>query len=144
MFFIDVKDATKSQELVCVDVISWFDERFLYEFNYDITVEHNELEEYAFVYVSGELEDSNEFVIEIEKSLSVEEYIKSLIHEMIHVEDYLKKNLTSGKNGTRYWKGLYYDPNDYKNQPWEIRASSLESHLFEEYCSTLSRVCQEV
>ena len=92
---------------------------------------------FATVYVSGELDKPDDFTIEIDSSLSDKEYIMTLIHELIHIEDYIKGNLTE-RNGERYWKGVMYDRDDYENQPWEIRAELLEEQYYNQYCCTIS------
>jgi hypothetical protein len=81
--------------------------------------------------------DDLEFVIEIDRNLSKEEYEKTLIHEMIHIEDYIIGNLTE-KNGKLLWKGKVYDD----DEPWEIRAEELEDSYYEIYCNTPVSICQ--
>lgn len=138
MFFTDIQNATAKQEAVCKSVISWYARKFLRKYNFDITVEHCNMEDhFATVYVSGELDKPDDFTIEIDSSLSDKEYIMTLIHELIHIEDYIKGNLTE-RNGERYWKGVMYDRDDYENQPWEIRAELLEEQYYNQYCCTIS------
>jgi hypothetical protein len=137
MLFTDIIGATHQQEVVCKSVLSWFDKTFLKEYEYDVTIEHLFLsEDSAVMYVSGELEEPREFTIEIHQYLNGKEYIMTLIHEMIHIEDYIKGNLTE-RGCKRYWKGVFYESSDYDNQPWEIRANRLETVFYELYCSTL-------
>ena len=137
MLFTDIQGATKSQERICKNVLSWFDQNFLKEYEYDVTVEHCYVKEHsALMHVSGELEEPREFTIEVHKYLNGKEYIMTLIHEMIHIEDYIKGNLTE-QDGKRYWKGVFYESDDYENQPWEIRAAALENTFYDLYCSTL-------
>jgi hypothetical protein len=137
MLFTDVIGATAQQEIVCRSVLSWFDKTFLKEYEYDVTIEHLFLsEDSAIMYVSGELEDPREFTIEIHHYLNGKEYIMTLIHEMIHIEDYIKGNLTE-QDGKRYWNGVFYESDDYDNQPWEIRANQLEEVFCDLYCRTL-------
>jgi hypothetical protein len=137
MLFSDIIGATASQQNACKSVLSWYDKTFLNDYNFDVTVEHTNLGEHsALMHVSGELEEPREFTIEIHRHLKGKEYIMTLIHEMIHIEDYIKGNLTE-QDGTRYWKGVFYESDDYENQPWEIRAAALENTFYDLYCSTL-------
>ena len=137
MLFTDIIGATASQEIACKKCLSWYDKNFLKDYEYDLTVEHSYVKEHlAVMHVSGELEDPREFTIEIHKYLNGKEYIMTLIHEMIHIEDYIKGNLTE-QDGKRYWKKVFYGSDDYENQPWEIRANRLEVVLYDLYCSRL-------
>lgn len=136
MLFFDIQGATKSQERICKDVLSWYTEMFLSDYDFDITIEHSYVKEHsAMMHVSGKLEEPREFTIEVHKYLNGKEYIMTLIHEMIHIEDYIKGNLTE-QDGKRYWKGVFYESADYDNQPWEIRASKLENTCYDLYCIT--------
>jgi hypothetical protein len=137
MLFTDIIGATTSQEIASKSVLFWYDKNFLKEYEYDVTVEHSHIKEHsAIMHVSGELEDPREFTIEIHKYLNGKEYVMTLIHEMIHIEDYIKGNLTE-QDGKRYWKGVFYESDDYENQPWEIRASTLENTFYDLYRSTI-------
>jgi hypothetical protein len=137
MHFTDIIGATASQQIACKNVISWYDKNFLNEYEYDVSVEHCILDEHsALMHVSGELEEPRDFTIEVHKYLKGKEYVMTLIHEMLHIEDYIKGNLTE-QEGKRYWKGVFYGSDDYENQPWEIRAASLENTFYDRYCSTL-------
>jgi hypothetical protein len=143
MHFIDIQNGTKTQRKLCKNVIAWYDENFLDDYAFDLTIQHLELdvEHSGFMYVSGNLENPDDFTIEIDKNLRVEEYIMTLIHEMLHIEDYIKGNLTE-VNGSRYWNGIYYESEDYENQPWEVRAAELETQYYAEYCNTTREICQ--
>lgn len=135
MLFIDIKDAPKKLEETCCDVLNWYAEKFLKRYDFDVTVEHCKLKDYCgATYVSGSLEKCRDFTIEIDRTLKEEEYTKTLIHEMIHIEDYIKGNLTED-NGKRYWKGVEYL--EYETQPWEARAADLEQEYYDQYCCTL-------
>lgn len=141
MFFIDFQDTLPRQEELIRDVIQWFDENFLSEYIYDITVEMSHLDVYALMHVPGDLDVPREFHIEIEKNQSDEEMIKTVLHEMVHIEDYIKGRLTE-KDCERFWNGVSYEDEDPENQPWEIRAMELENVYFDQYSSTRFSVCQ--
>ena len=141
MFLIDFIDTTEERQELSRDVISWFDEKFLTDYNYEITIQSTELDVFALMHVSGELEEPREFHIEMDATQSDQEFIKSLLHELVHIEDYILGNLTE-KECERSWKGILYEYEDYVDQPWEIRAEELENSYYEQYCSTRGLVCQ--
>lgn len=137
MLFIDIQGSTEPKTRICKEVLKWYDKTFLNDYDFDVTVEHTNLGEHsALMHVSGELEEPREFTIEVHQYLEGKEYVMTLIHEMIHIEDYIKGNLTE-RDGKRYWDGVFYESSDYDNQPWEIRANRLETVFYELYCSTL-------
>lgn len=134
MLFTDIQNATSSQKIICEDVLNWYSDTFLDNYDFDITVIHSNLKDYSAVMHSN---DEYEFVIEINKQLPKVEYIKTLIHEMIHVEDYVIGNLTE-ENGKLLWKGVFYN----RDEPWEMRADELEESYYGIYSSTSGLICQ--
>ena len=69
--------------------------------------------------------NKREFVIEIDSNLKGEDFITALTHEMVHVKQYVMKELKDS-----YWKGEYFD-GPYTDAPWEIEAYELEQTLLE-------------
>lgn len=134
MLFTDIQNANASQRKLCEDVMNWYSDTFLNNYDFGVTVIHSNLNDYSAVMHST---DEFEFVIEINKKLPRVEYIKTLIHEMFHIEDYLLGNL-SEENGRLLWKGMFYE----NDKPWEIRAEELENYYYEIYSSTLVSICQ--
>jgi hypothetical protein len=133
MLFIDIQNSTDQQKIICENVLNWYSDTFLEQYDFDVTILHTNLKYHSAVMHST---DDLEFVIEINRNLSKEEYEKTLIHEMIHIEDYIIGNL-SEKNGKLLWKGKVYD-----DEPWEIRAEELEQSYYEIYSNTPSSICQ--
>lgn len=79
--------------------------------------------------------------VKVNKTERFEPWTKVIIHELVHVKQYLLGNLryikTSDENRVRaYWKskGLGNpDKIDYSKQPWEISASRLENYYWNLY-----------
>ena len=134
MLFTDIQNSTDQQKIICEDVLNWYSDTFLEQYDFDVTVLHTNLKDHSAVM---HLTDDLEFVVEINRNLSKEEYEKTLIHEMIHIEDYIIGNLTE-ENGRLLWKGKVYDD----DEPWEIRAEELEHSYYEIYSNTSSSICQ--
>lgn len=63
----------------------------------------------------------------LDSSLGYEKLIITIAHEMVHVKQYAKGQLT-GKGKTRYWMGKKVRK-DYYDQPWELEAFSKERIL---------------
>ena len=74
---------------------------------------------------------SNNFDIAINNTQSKTQLIKTICHEMVHVKQGIKNELTY-KNNNKYcrlWKGI-----EYTNEcPWEVEAYQLEDKLFNAY-----------
>jgi len=78
------------------------------------------------------------FEIELAPSLDLNTLTRTLIHEMIHVGQYLRGDLVQGHNPIDglfeiNWKGNTYTDAEYTSRPWEIEADELESQMYEKY-----------
>ena len=87
----------------------------------------------------GELEQLDdkrrEFSIVLDKNMNTENIIRTVIHEMIHVKQYIRKEMDSEVIGQHMrWKSNTY-PYDikYDDMPWEKEANRLETKYGNEY-----------
>lgn len=76
------------------------------------------------------------FLIEIHNQLPVEDYTKTLLHELYHILQHIRGDLRD-KRGIRCWKGIDCSELDYSEQPWEQEAHSKEQELYQEYLTSL-------
>jgi|TARA_R110000822_G_scaffold35982_6_gene101357 hypothetical protein len=74
----------------------------------------------------GEEEDGVA-VIEINSKKSLEEIIKTIFHEIVHVQQVLHGFFC---NDEKTWHGDYFGDLDYDEKPWEIDAFSKEGMLY--------------
>lgn len=65
--------------------------------------------------------------IVVDPDQSIEEFTITILHEMVHVKQYVMKELKDGK-----WKGEKYET-AYTDSPWEIEAYELEQTLFDSF-----------
>jgi len=95
----------------------------------DLNFEFEQVEDYkGFVHQTDC--GNNEFIIVLSPSLSWEELVKTIIHEMVHVRQFVRKQRTGD-----VWMGVpvkVYET-DYHNLPWEVEAFRLEEALFDQY-----------
>lgn len=81
-----------------------------------------------------------EFLIRVDSNLSTENFLKTIFHEMIHVKQYVRKELYDyvRKPGCR-WKKQYFEDkyDDSHMTPWEIEAQKLENVLFSSFHDSL-------
>lgn len=79
-------------------------------------------------------EDDREFTIRIDVSLPLNEMISTILHEMVHVQQFLSGKLKQPRAGTAVYKRVDYDwEMNYDDRPWEIEAHSKEKQLAEKY-----------
>ena len=68
-------------------------------------------------------------VMIIDSKLDYERLLVTLSHEMVHVKQYAKGQVTASRScKTQYWMGKKVRK-DYYDQPWEIEAYSKERNL---------------
>lgn len=92
----------------------------------DINVKLKTIKEDAYGYCLSET--IREFELEIDKNLCLRKLLTTVAHEMVHVKQYARRELT----GDYTWQGRTYGPKccDYWDQPWEIEAHGRELGLF--------------
>jgi hypothetical protein len=65
----------------------------------------------------------------IDTALDIERLIIALAHEMVHVKQYARGQITHGKNlNSRFWMGKKFRGH-YYDLPWEVEAFSKERVL---------------
>jgi hypothetical protein len=79
--------------------------------------------------------DKIEATVYIARSLksgkvSFMEQMFSLSHEMVHVKQFFRGELSNPDDGDWKWKNRRADGYKYENQPWEKEAARLETELF--------------
>lgn len=75
------------------------------------------------------------FEIEIDSNLPLTCFIKTVIHEMIHVKQYVRGELVDRQRGRAKvtWKGKDHTKTSYSKQPWEREAYRLQESLYTEF-----------
>lgn len=73
--------------------------------------------------------NNRDYVIEVDKKLSLgDNFLTTIFHEMVHVKQYVRKELYSDCN--------FYDTREeYLNLPWEIEAYRVQEELLDEWKS---------
>ena len=77
-------------------------------------------------------EDNRTFVIEINKDIGITELVTTVCHEMVHVKQYARNEMTDElvESGHAVWKGRKIHPNTgYYQLPWEKEAYKLQDKL---------------
>jgi hypothetical protein len=119
----------------CNSVVSWFLSKYLPRHHITVEILHRGLRRegvYGYCSVSGDIYRPREFLIEIDPKLDPELYTKTIIHELIHVRQWVQGALKERK-GKTYYKNIDCENLDYEQYPHEIEAHGLEQMYYEDY-----------
>jgi len=78
------------------------------------------------------LDNNREFEIEVSRDLTLKDFVTTICHEMVHVKQYARKEMTDDlvENGNAVWKRRKVNPNTkYYDLPWEKEAYRLQDKL---------------
>jgi hypothetical protein len=119
----------------CEDAVAWFLNKYLPRHHIYIEMLHRGLrreEAYGYCSVSGEIYRPREFLIEIDPKLDLELYTKTILHELIHLRQWVKGTLKE-RRGKMYYKDINCDDLDYWELPHETEAHYLEEVYYNDY-----------
>jgi hypothetical protein len=119
----------------CNSVVSWFLTKYLPRHHITVEVHHRGLrreQSYGYCSVAGDIYRPREFLIEIDPKLDLELYTKTLIHECVHIRQWVK-GLLKERRGKMLCNDKTFDNLDYWEYPHEIEAHYLEEVLYEDY-----------
>jgi len=122
-------------KLLCEDVTTWFLNRFLPRHRIDVEILHRGLKRehvYGYCDVADGTYRPRSFLIELDTHMDKELYIKTLLHELVHLRQWVVGSLQS-KRGKMYYGKEPVENYDYEDQPHEIEAREQEETLYEEY-----------
>jgi hypothetical protein len=86
------------------------------------------------IYACVDYHSQKRITIEIDAGLSNEKMLTIIAHEMVHVKQYIKKELTESKSELQLWKGKkILEDTPYHRCPWELEAYKKQNVLYWEY-----------
>jgi hypothetical protein len=122
-------------KLLCEDVTFWFLNTFLSRHKIYVEIIHRGLKrEHALGYCdyTGESYRPREFLIELDTHMNKESYIKTLLHELVHLRQWVIGSLRQ-KRGKMYYGEKCMEDYEYLHQAHEIEAREQEVTLYSEY-----------
>ena len=130
MNFVEVNGGNKTQRDIAEKVVDFMIGQLLPRHRtLDITVEFTKMDDDAVGYC--QMGDTNrEFIIEVDKTSGIKEMVTTICHEMIHVKQYVRKEMTDNlvEGGQATWRGRKVNPNTkYYDLPWEKEAYRLQN-----------------
>ena len=93
-------------------------------------------EAYGYCHITDDsLSRPREFMIELDASMkhSFDDILTWLAHEMVHLKQFVRKELWDYESGRVQWKSRSYGKVHYDDQPWEKEAYRLEDKLYDEF-----------
>ena len=120
---------------ICTDVATWFLSKFLPRHQIYVEIQHRGLKRenvFGWCDYTGESYRPREFLIELDTWMPEELYVKTLLHELVHLKQWVTGSLRA-KRGKRYYDGTNVEELDYADQPHEIEAREQEITLYLEY-----------
>jgi hypothetical protein len=123
------------QKKLCENVSCWFLNKFLPRHQISLEIHHRGLKrEHAYGYCDymGKSYRPRDFLIELDTHMNPELYIKILLHELVHLRQWVTGSLRA-KHGKMYYKSTSVDEFDYENRPHEVEAREQEVILYLQY-----------
>lgn len=120
---------------VCEDVTIWFLNRFLPRHRLDVRIVHRGLKRegvYGWCDFEDDYKRPRSFLIELQSFMNQEMYIQTLLHELVHMRQWVLGDLRQ-KRGKMYFGKTNVEDLDYEDQPHEIEAREQEVTLYLEY-----------
>ena len=120
---------------LCEDVSCWFLNKFLPRHKISLEILHRGLKRecvYGYCDFVGESYRPREFLIELDTHMHEDLYIQTLLHELVHLRQWVLGSLRS-KRGKMYYGKQCVEDMDYWIQPHEVEAREQEETLYYEY-----------
>ena len=120
---------------LCEDVTSWFLNKYLPRHKITLEILHRGLKRecvYGYCDYVGESYRPREFLIEMDTYMSRELYVKTLLHELTHLKQWVDGSLRVRRGKMCYGKECV-EGMDYMIQPHEVEARFMEEELYHEY-----------
>ena len=134
MYYLDITGYGYHKR-VCESVVDWFMNRYLPRHHVGIRLVHRGLKR-ELVYGWCDFEDDHKrprsFLIELQSHMNPELYVKTLIHELVHLRQWVLGSLRQ-KRGKMYYGSTKVEDLDYEDQPHEIEAREQEETLYISY-----------
>jgi len=88
------------------------------------------------IYEDDDKVKHREFTIEVSGEQGIAAFIKTIMHEMVHVKQYALAEMRESYGNDKhriYWKGTDHTKTAYTKSPWEKEAYRLQDKLYEKF-----------
>ena len=130
MNLVAVEGGNKTQREICEKVVHYMIGQLMPRMRtLDIDVQLKNLTGDAVGFCMME-ENNRQFTIEADRKMGIKDLVTTICHEMIHVKQYVRKEMTDNlvEGGQATWRGRKVNPNTkYYDLPWEKEAYRLQN-----------------
>jgi len=127
---------------ICTDVTIWFLNQFLPRHQLYVEILHRGLKRegvYGYCDYIGKSYRPRRFLIELDTYMNQELYIQTLLHELVHLQQWVTGSLRA-KRDKRYYNSVNVEDIEYWDQPHEIEAREQEVILYQQYMNETNPV----
>jgi hypothetical protein len=131
---LEIKGGFSKQRTLAEDAVRWYAKKYMPRIrNLDVNVSIRTLEENYCGFCHEN--DTRDFTIEVNRKLDTFDFVTTVIHEMIHVKQYVKRELVDDhEKGRTRWKSRTYSfEMEYDDQPWEKEAHRWDEIIASEF-----------
>ena len=142
MNFVLVTGGNKKNRQLVEEIVNWcIDEMMPRMRTLDIHVHMSSILKSDGAYGWCHSIDNREFELEIHKNRddyeSREDFIKTVMHEMVHVMQWAKGLCKDYADGRRMWKDKDHANTPYSKQPWERQAYRMQETLYKKWLTEI-------
>ena len=117
--------STKDKRAIAEKTVLWSIEKLglkrMTSLNIDVNLKKLKEGEFGFCEIQ---DDNKNFTIEVNKNVSIKDFVSTIIHEMVHVKQFARKEMNAFD---MQWKSkIIPEDTDYMDLPWEKEAYRLE------------------
>jgi len=127
---IHVKGSTKDKRALAEKTVAWSIKKLglnrMSSLSIDVVLRKMKKDEYGYCNI---IESNRSFIIDINKNISLRDFVSTIIHEMVHVKQFARNEMSA--YGMRWKTKTVSENTKYVDLPWEKEAYKLEAKLIE-------------
>ena len=124
----------------CTTIATWFINKYLPRHKLTIDIVHRSLMKddcFGYLDVTNYFKP-RDFTISLHSKMKEVDYVKTLLHELVHLKQWVEGTLTL-KSGKTHYRGKNVSDVKYYEQPHEIEAFKLQEELYKQYNRDMCR-----
>lgn len=127
---IHVKGSTKDKRALAEKTVAWSIKKLglnrMSSLSIDVVLRKMKKDEYGYCNI---IESKRSFIIDVNKNVSLKDFVSTIIHEMVHVKQFARNEMSA--YGMRWKTKTVSENTKYVDLPWEKEAYKLEAKLIE-------------
>jgi phenylpyruvate tautomerase PptA (4-oxalocrotonate tautomerase family) len=125
---IHVKGSTKDKRALAEKTVAWSIKKLglnrMSSLSIDVVLRKMKKDEYGYCNI---IESNRSFIIDVNKNVSLKDFVSTIIHEMVHVKQFARNEMSA--YGMRWKTKTVSENTKYVDLPWEKEAYKLEAKL---------------